>query len=253
LRAGKESNGILNEKFVSRSFQPQGAVAYIENFYLTTDKIKIKVDSNLSNNKILIISPSIKVCFELLPLNILDQKLEVTLVIALNQPGRKIYEFVMKESANYPVYTKIHAPTLNCSLIMMGQLTTHVYCKEASNLEDTVKILNQIFSSREMFEARIYRIEPYFPITEPLVRLLHAIYLSTMLCMFEETLFFIHELKKKFQEDLASSTSFKKDPGCLGSLKREFRELKKRVERKELVDLLDQVQAFAKIYASCKA
>ena len=207
-----------------------------------------------SNNK-LIISPNIRVCFELLPLNILNQKLEVTLVITLNQPGRKIYEFVMKESANYPVYTEIHAPTLNCSLIMMGQQATHVYCKEASNLEDTVKILNQIFSSREMFEARIYKIELYLPITEPepLVRLLHAIYLSTILCRFEESLYFIRELEKKFQEYLASSTSFKKDPGCLGNLKREFRELKKRVERKELVDFLDQVQAFAKIYASCKA
>ncbi|MFZ8791927.1 MAG: hypothetical protein ACO2OS_06660 [Thermosphaera aggregans] len=184
----------------------------------------------MSNNNILIISPSIKVCFELLPLNILNQKLEVTLVITLNQHGRKIYEFVMKESVNYPVYTEIRASSLNCSLIMMGQLTTHVNCKEASNLEDTVKILNQIFSSREMFEARIYKIEPYFPITEPepLARLLHAIYLSTMLCMFEETLFFIHELEKKFQEDLASSTSLKKDPGCLGSLKREFRELKEK-------------------------
>jgi hypothetical protein len=140
----------------------------------------------LSSNNKLITSPNIRVCFELLPLNILNQKLEVTLVRALNQPGRKIYEFVMKESVNYPVYTEIHAPTLNCSLIMMGQQTTHVHCEEASNLEDTVKILNQIFSSREMFEARVYKIELYLPITgaEPLVRLLHVIYLSTMLCMF---------------------------------------------------------------------
>jgi len=208
----------------------------------------------LSNNNKLVTNPNIRVCFELLPLNILIRKLEITLVTALNQPGRKIYEFVMKESVNYPVYLEIHAPTLNCSLIMMGQQTTHVYCEGASNFEDTVKILNQIFSLREMFEARVYKIELHFPITEPepLVRLLHAIYLSTILCRFEETLYFIRELEKKIQEDLASSTSLKKDPGCLSILKREFRELKKKVERKELVDFLDQVQAFAKIYASCK-
>jgi len=210
---------------------------------------------NLPGAKKITVSPNIKICFELLPLDILSQKLEVVLLLTLNQPGYKIYEFITRESTNHPVYVEIHGPTLNCNLIMLGEQATHVYCKETSSFEDTITKLNHIFSSRDMYEARIYKIELYLPLTEPqpIMRLLHALYLSTIMCEFEESLYFIRELERKVQEDLTSTVSFKKGPSCVGNIKREFRELKRRVEKNQLLEFLDQVQAFAKIYASCKA
>jgi len=210
---------------------------------------------NLAGTSKITATTSLKTCFELLPLSVLSQKLEVTLIVTLNQPGRKIYEFAVKESANYPVYIDIRSPTSNCNLVMIGEQVTHLYCKEIPSFEDTVKELNRILSSRDLFEARIYKIELYLPLTElePIVRLVHALYLSTIMCKFEESIFFIRELEKRVQEELASKALFKKDSSCAGNLRREFRELKKKFEKMQLAEFLDQLQAFAKIYVSCKA
>ncbi|MEM2009509.1 MAG: hypothetical protein QXV51_01510 [Thermosphaera sp.] len=201
----------------------------------------------------LVLAPNFKTCFELLPFDALSERLEFSIIINLSQPGMKILEFLMKESGNYPLYVEIHGVSHGCRLMVIGSQITHAFCKDAHGFAETLKELNKILTSRENVDARIYKVSLSLPLQEskPIVRLIHALYISTLICQFEQSIYYLKELEKKIIKDLNEALHAKADPRCRENIEREFREMKKKIEKKRLVDFLDQVQAFAKIYNSC--